>query len=679
MSPRDQSVAAIGPETSIRDILTRYPSAEVVFERHGLLGCGGSQGPREPVGFFARVHHVDPEDLLRELNEHVARQPKALPMVATRPPVAVVYPIFLVTSLFIALFAGFTTGVVAITSASLDWVIPGVNWLILIQTHGRLQLYGWAGLFVFGVAYHIIPRFVTTPIAFPRLARASYWLAVAGLVLGLAQMVTNRDALLFHRIFSLGLLFLLASAAAYATVLFGTVRASGQSVSLPIKLVLAGAAWLVLGAALEVAVGALSQPGTPIDSAAEEPALEAILEGFLVLTALGVSLRTLPTFAGLRETRQRLLPGSFVASFLGVTGLVLGALLAGDLGQVALGRPIAAVGALLLLSAVVTYLWAIRLFESASLPVAEMGSGSGWLRAVRAAYGWLVVALLVQAEASIGAAMRGQPIAWGTLGAARHAMALGFVTLLIVGMASRVIPVFAGKPLWKSWLVDVAAGLLVASVAIRVPVEILAPYGSSAVADLLLTLSGPLAWFGLIAFTVNFVVTMIRVDSARTVAAAVPVAKRRGNLRSGDLLAEALRIPGGLGLLLELGFEYLADPGHRAIAARSLTIAQAARRADQDPQRVLDALNRSLGAASADTATLSLELTVAQVLERNPATLDVLIRHGFTPLANPLLRQRLASTITVADAAKRFGVDADELLRDLQLVKTPAEPANSRD
>ncbi|HEX5415968.1 MAG TPA: hypothetical protein VFZ25_09905, partial [Chloroflexota bacterium] len=526
MGQADRKVESVSFDTSVREILTRYPSAEDVFERHGLLGCGGPNGPREPIGFFARVHRVEPTILIQELNQHIAQHPAAAPAAAPRPPAVAVYPIFLVTSLTIAVLAGFTTGVVAITSAALNWMIPGVDWLILIQTHGRLQLYGWAGLFVFGVAYHIVPRFVTTPIPFPRLVHVSYWLAIAGLGLGLAQMITDGNLAALHVAFSLGLVLLLLAAVAYATVLFGTIRASGQPPPWPISFVLTGAVWLILGTALEAVLGTLSQPGVPIPPAVEEPALEAVLIGFLVSTALGVSLRTLPTFAGLNETRQRLIPRIYVAAQVGIVGLVLGALLAGDLGQEAIGRPIAAAGAIALLAAGVGYLWSIRLFEPSSLPVAELGTGHGWLRAVRFAYGWLAIALLILAEASVGAALQERPIPWGLLGAARHAIALGFVTVLIVGMASRVIPVFAGKPLWKAWLVDVATGLLVASVAIRVPVEVLTPYGASVVGDLLLAVSGPLAWFGLLAFTVNFVVTMARRDQTPSIAAAVapPVA-----------------------------------------------------------------------------------------------------------------------------------------------------------
>ena len=656
----------VGPGTSVREILTRYPSAEVVFERHGLLGCGGPNGPREPVGFFARVHQVDPNVLITELNAHIAEHPPDEKPGPTSKPPTVVYPIFLVASLTIAILAGFTTGIVALTSGALGWVIPGINWLLLVQTHGRLQLYGWAGLFVFGVAYHVVPRFVAAPIAFPRLSQWTFVLTVAGLAVSVGQMITTGDLQILHLVFSAGLVLLALAAMTYALVSFATVRASEQPIELPIIFMLTGAFWLILGTTLEAAVAELSQPGQPIQPAMEEPALEAVLEGFLVVTALGVSLRTLPVFAGLARTHRRAMWPTYIAVQAALVTLVAGAAIAGDFDQTTTGQPIAALGALALFGAVAIYVWAIRLYEPANLPVAEMGTGRGWARAVRFAYGWLLIGLALQAVASVRAALTGAAIPWGTLGAARHAIALGFITLLIVGMASRVIPVFAGKPLWKTWLVDVATACLVGSVLLRVPTETLAPYGTSLATDLLLALSGPLALAGLLAFALNFTVTMTRRDPA-TVRAQTPVSDRpRRAFRGEDLLADVLRMPGGLDLLLKLGLSFLSDPGHRAIAARSLTIAQAARRGDQDPDRVLAAINHSLGVPAQPAQTVDPDQTVADILEKWPATLDVFVGHGFTPLADPELRRRLAPTITVRQAASSRGIDLERLLTNLR-------------
>ena len=64
----------------------------------------------------------------------------------------------------------------------------GVWWLALAQAHGHLQLYGWAGLFVLGVAFHFLPRLRGVGLAF---AEWIPWLLaalVAGIILrGVSQ------------------------------------------------------------------------------------------------------------------------------------------------------------------------------------------------------------------------------------------------------------------------------------------------------------------------------------------------------------------------------------------------------------------------------------------------------------------------------------------------------------
>jgi len=44
----------------------------------------------------------------------------------------------------------------------------GAWWDALVQAHGHLQLYGWAGLFVLGIALHFLPRLRGTPLAVGR-------------------------------------------------------------------------------------------------------------------------------------------------------------------------------------------------------------------------------------------------------------------------------------------------------------------------------------------------------------------------------------------------------------------------------------------------------------------------------------------------------------------------------
>ena len=507
---------SIGPGTSVREIMTRYPAAEGIFERHGLLGCGGPHGPREPVAFFARVHQVDPDLLLAELNTFASAQANEGAKTVSRPePPRAVYPYFLITSLAVALLLGFTTGSLALASAALGRGLPGVNWLTFIQMHGRLQLYGFAGLFVFGVAYHIVPRFVAVPLAWPRLAVLSFGFALIGVAASATQAITVGDLGLLHLIFTLGLVGLFLAAACYASVLFGTIRQCG-SLTLPLLMLLAGATWLVVGSLGEVWLGAASQPGGAIFEPFEEPALEAILEGFLIVTILGVSLRTLPVFGGLAKTRDGVVSRALPTVLVGLVLLIAGMTLAGPVNDPRFGFALAGPGAVIVFASSVAFVWGLRLYESATLPVAELGTGQGWLRAIRTAYVWLLVGTGLQAVVVVQAALSGAGVAWGPLNAGRHALALGFVTLMIVGMASRVVPVFAGKPLWKPWLVDLATVCIGGSVLLRVPLEALVPYGNTLTGPFLAA-SGPLALTGLIAFALNFALTMSRRDpSPRT-------------------------------------------------------------------------------------------------------------------------------------------------------------------
>ena len=48
----------ITAEAFLPDVVTQYPATRAVFDRYGLHGCGGPLGPREQIGWFARLHGV---------------------------------------------------------------------------------------------------------------------------------------------------------------------------------------------------------------------------------------------------------------------------------------------------------------------------------------------------------------------------------------------------------------------------------------------------------------------------------------------------------------------------------------------------------------------------------------------------------------------------------------------
>ncbi len=56
-------------------------------------------------------------------------------------------------------------------------------WVIYRPAHLHLNLLGFVAMMIYGVAYHVMPRFSGHPLHSPRLAVAHWWIANAGLAL----------------------------------------------------------------------------------------------------------------------------------------------------------------------------------------------------------------------------------------------------------------------------------------------------------------------------------------------------------------------------------------------------------------------------------------------------------------------------------------------------------------
>jgi hypothetical protein len=76
---------------------------------------------------------------------------------------------FLCLALGIGLGAWF-----AIDRAQGTWLRP---------LHAALNLWGWTTLLIYGMAYHMVPRFAGRPLRRARLAAVQSWLAIGGIAL----------------------------------------------------------------------------------------------------------------------------------------------------------------------------------------------------------------------------------------------------------------------------------------------------------------------------------------------------------------------------------------------------------------------------------------------------------------------------------------------------------------
>lgn len=58
---------------------------------------------------------------------------------------------------------------------------PGPGFTSFVQTHGHVQLVGWAGLFIMGISLHVMPRLAGVPLAHPKWRGWILWLVTWGL------------------------------------------------------------------------------------------------------------------------------------------------------------------------------------------------------------------------------------------------------------------------------------------------------------------------------------------------------------------------------------------------------------------------------------------------------------------------------------------------------------------
>jgi len=616
----------------VREAVTRYPGAEKIFDKYGLTGCGGPDGPIEPVGFFAAVHHVDPSKLIEELDAFASSATPAEVGQAMDAGVKPYYPLFLMTSLAITLVVGITTGIAAAMTGGGWGALRGEAWLALVQTHGHVQVFGFLGLFIMGVAYHVLPRFKGQAPPSRPIVLGSYALMLSGVTL---RMLSQPHGEGFLRVMlgasaplELGAAVIFAG---YAASVFWRARDKREGFD---RYVLAGAIGMVavLGMNTYLVVRAAVRGERLLPFAGDAALLEAAVFGFVVLFAVGIAFRALPFFLSLRPVHARLRDGALVVLVVAVP-LRVAATWAPEWTRAGWPQDLTYASTFAIALALVAVVVALRVFEPADGEAPPVEAPPAYRPMVQIAFAWLL------AGAALDVYWRLRELDGGftpmyAAGAIRHAFLLGFATSLIMAMAYRVVPVFSGRSLrWPS-LVPASFGLVGMAAVLRVgPVAF--NLNPSDLDFKLLTAGGVLLFFGLALFAVELASAMFDRFAAPVAASAAPEAPATAVREAEQVAARAdaeQRIPQGG-----------PTPEHAP----------------------------SEGPVHAD-------MTVAEALRLGPVILQVLLDFGFGPLADPEMRQRMAPTITIARAAAFVGSSPEALVSTLNAA-VAADPARRGD
>lgn len=127
------------------------------------------------------------------------------------------------------------------------------------------------------------------------------------------------------------------------------------------------------------------------------------------------------------------------------------------------------------------------------------------LLAVRSAFFWALAGAALLAFYQLREPVTGSDAAYLDVSAARHSFALGFVTIMIYGVAARALPSFTDRRLWSLRLQVVTIALANAGVALRVAPQALGADG--AMANGVVGLSGVITYLALVTFAVNMLRT----------------------------------------------------------------------------------------------------------------------------------------------------------------------------
>ena len=463
-APSGESLVA--PSVSIRELRRRFPSTGPVLERYGLGDCGGDEGPDEPLAWFATVHRLPLDELLRDVRAAAARDAASSPT----PPAAMAAnpfsPHFIMGSLLLTLTLGATTGMINLLRIAAGGDVP----LDHRQIHGHTQILGFAGLFLMGIAYHALPRILGIGGARPGPSvRAGFWLMFLGVLLRNAGQPFGLHPA--GRLLSLASAALeLASAILFVRFVFALLRKTREGKydrRDPLLLfVRAGTVYFAAAMAFVAAQGLwlAGHVDSVLPAALNEPFYFAALYGFLLAWIYGFGHRIVSLFLGVGPAR----PGASEAALYAQAGgvaLFLAAFLPGLSDGASLwlrdgGLALAALSAVFFLCGN-GFLW-----RRVSLPM--MRTPGSPTVAIRCAFGCLGLWAILELGAVVLSRITpipAQNLWWAD--AARHVFTVGFLTLLIIGMSFRILPVFSGKTLWSPRLAHATYALLLLGVALR--------------------------------------------------------------------------------------------------------------------------------------------------------------------------------------------------------------------
>jgi hypothetical protein len=337
-----------------------------------------------------------------------------------------------------------------------------------VNAHGSAQVFGWVGLFVMGAAYQGLPRVWGGRLYGRGLVNLVLGLTVAGIALTTLGVGVRETVPGGNRIAVTGALLHVIAVTIFAAQILITWSRSGAAIEVFTGFVFSALFWFVGMSLLNAwhTYTTLTAVGFTdllwYVATYQAPLRDMQIHGMALLAVLGVSVKVLPELLGVPGTGER--RGWWAVA-------ILNAAVAGECVIFVAYRwsDNHVIAAFLMLPWILLCVgvgmiagpW--RLWRK--LPVAD-GAGAF----VRAAYAWLGVSLLMLVMLPVYTRAVGLPFSHAYYGSIRHAVTVGFVSVMIMGLSLRLLPGTRGasapRILVPLILVNCGCGLRVVSQAL---------------------------------------------------------------------------------------------------------------------------------------------------------------------------------------------------------------------
>ena len=383
---------------------------------------------------------------------------------------------FIWAALGIAIFAGFAIGAHLAAVIGLDRPL-GPGFFSYIQLHGHLQLVGWAGLFIIGISLHFIPRLAGIPLASSQWLPRIQVLLTTGLVMRAvfhsilpylsAPAVLHTSAILV----AMSGLLEWAGITSYVVLILNSIRRSRQAVKArpALQAVQPYFAMMLAGWMIYATLNLILLVAMAIDSVAtlnqawNDFAINLFCGLVLLPVAFAFSTRMFPLYLRLRAADWPV--GNVGLIYLSFFLLQLLPTLPPWLNMMPqAGLLISASGQCGKAVVIFFFVWKIDVLLRRRAPwtverigepgperkptragLPDYGEFGRFERLLYTAYIWLLIGAGL--ELLTGLATLWQWEIGISTDAIRHCYLLGFITLLILGMAPRMIPGFINRKL----------------------------------------------------------------------------------------------------------------------------------------------------------------------------------------------------------------------------------------